>query len=88
MFDAVASVASRVSDLSQLQIAVVIGPEGGLSEQEILLFQQLSHLYVVSLGSSILRTETAGILAPALVLYTLGELGGRSINRVISAANS
>lgn len=88
LFDAVASVASRVSDLSQLQIAVVIGPEGGLSEQEILLFQQLSHLYVVSLGSSILRTETAGILAPALVLYTLGELGGCSINRVISAEHS
>lgn len=27
---------------------------------------------LVSLGSSILRTETAGIVAPALVIYELG----------------
>ncbi|MDU1882315.1 MAG: RNA methyltransferase, partial [Eggerthella sp.] len=29
---------------------------------------------LVSLGSSILRTETAGIVAPALVLHELGRM--------------
>ena len=33
---------------------------------------------LVSLGPSILRTETAGVVAPALVLYELGALGGRA----------
>ena len=31
-----------------------------------------SNAALVSLGSSILRTETAGIVAPALVIYELG----------------
>ena len=32
---------------------------------------------LVTLGPSILRTETAGIVAPALVLYELGGMGNR-----------
>ena len=36
---------------------------------------------LVSLGSSILRTETAGVIAPALTLYELGALGGRAGSR-------
>ena len=53
-------------------IAVVVGPEGGLSKREveaILACNPCASL--VSLGPSILRTETAGIVAPALVLYEL-----------------
>lgn len=54
------------------QVAVVIGPEGGLSPSEVQsLLSQCCNSHVVSLGSSILRTETAGIVAPALVLYEL-----------------
>ncbi len=58
------------------QIAVVVGPEGGLSQTEVDIFRQkLSSASLVSLGSTILRTETAGIVGPALVLYELGALG-------------
>ena len=32
---------------------------------------------LVTLGPSILRTETAGIVAPALVLYELDGMGNR-----------
>jgi 16S rRNA U1498 N3-methylase RsmE len=32
-------------------------------------------LPAVSLGGTILRTETAGVVAPALVLHRLGRLG-------------
>ena len=51
-----------------------IGPEGGFSEGEV---QQAATAGVsaVSLGPRILRTETAGPIAAALVLYQLGELG-------------
>lgn len=60
------------------RIAVVVGPEGGLSSQEVdQLLASNSSAALVSLGPSILRTETAGIVAPALALYELGGLGGR-----------
>ncbi len=60
---------------SPLRVAVVVGPEGGLAEQEVealLACGKTSSL--VSLGPSILRTETAGIVAPALVRYELSRV--------------
>lgn len=60
----------------ELSIAVVVGPEGGLSSQEVNMLMSCHNASLVSLGASILRTETAGIVAPSLVLYTLGALGG------------
>lgn len=57
------------------RIAVVVGPEGGLSEDEVACLRASNaHSYSITLGESILRTETAGIVAPALVLYELGGL--------------
>lgn len=57
------------------RVAVVVGPEGGLSPHEVdTLLACNKFASCVSLGSSILRTETAGIVAPALVLYELGAL--------------
>ena len=59
------------------RIAVVVGPEGGLTEREVGFFLDANpRASLVSLGSSILRTETAGVIAPALTLYELGKLGG------------
>lgn len=61
---------------ADVNVAVVIGPEGGLTQREVdTLLARCAHVSLVSLGSSILRTETAGIVAPALVLYELGGLG-------------
>ena len=59
----------------EITIAVVIGPEGGLSAKEVRLFTEQTHAHVVTLGSTILRTETAGIVAPSLVIYECGGLG-------------
>ena len=57
------------------RIAVVVGPEGGLSRSEAdALLACNPRASLVSLGSSILRTETAGIVAPALVLHELGRM--------------
>ncbi len=55
-------------------IWLFIGPEGGWSETEV---QQAAPagINAVSLGPRILRTETAGPIAAALVLYHRGELG-------------
>jgi 16S rRNA (uracil1498-N3)-methyltransferase len=61
---------------SAAAIAVVIGPEGGLEEAEVALLTSRGAV-TVSLGDTILRTETAGIVAVALVAYELGGLGNR-----------
>ena len=49
-------------------IAVIVGPEGGLSADEVLMLKD-GGAKVVSLGSRILRTETAPIAALSMILY-------------------
>lgn len=54
------------------RVAIVIGPEGGLEAAEVERISAMTkHPCVVTLGSTILRTETAGVVAPALVLHEL-----------------
>jgi 16S rRNA (uracil1498-N3)-methyltransferase len=52
---------------------VVIGPEGGLAPEEARALEGMGAL-CFSLGRSILRTETAAIVAAAIVLYEMGEI--------------
>lgn len=49
-------------------IAVIVGPEGGLSADEVLMLKD-EGAKVVSLGNRILRTETAPIAALSMILY-------------------
>ena len=57
------------------RVAVVVGPEGGLTEREVhRLLSCNPRAYACTLGPSILRTETAGVVAPALVLHDLRNL--------------
>ncbi len=56
-------------------VSLFIGPEGGFSEAEAALARDAGCV-PVSLGPRILRSETAGIVAAALVMHELGELGG------------
>lgn len=51
-------------------IAIVIGPEGGISEKEIELLAE-KNVKFVSLGRRILRTETAGLVMAGNILYEL-----------------
>ncbi len=51
-------------------IAILIGPEGGFSEEEVSLFK-FENVRKVSLGPRILRTETAGLATVAMLLYEL-----------------
>ena len=53
-------------------IWIVIGPEGGMSAEEVQCIEGSQAAVVVrSLGPTILRTETAGVVACALVLNEL-----------------
>lgn len=56
-------------------INILVGPEGGWTQVEV--DKALDRGAIpVSLGPRILRTETAGLAAIAMVLYELGDLGG------------
>ncbi len=61
------------------RIAIVIGPEGGLSKNEVDLFLSCNpRSHIITLGNSILRTETAAVVACALVLYELRGLNNNA----------
>jgi len=55
-------------------IALIIGPEGGFSHYEVELAKRYGAL-TATLGRRILRTETAGLAAAAVIMYELGEFG-------------
>jgi len=54
-------------------VAILLGPEGGLDEIEIVCARQAG-FQPVSLGPRVLRTETAAIAALTLAQFTLGDL--------------
>lgn len=51
-------------------IAIIIGPEGGFSDSEAKLLDEMG-AERVTLGKTILRTETAGMAALAMTMYEL-----------------
>jgi 16S rRNA (uracil1498-N3)-methyltransferase len=55
--------------------AIVIGPEGGMEDGEVARLRAAGAV-AVSLGPTILRTETAAIVAVALTSFCLGGLAG------------
>ncbi len=57
------------------RLAVVVGPEGGLTEEEVRALENAG-AKTASLGENILRSETAGIVGTALCVYELGGFGG------------
>lgn len=56
------------------RIAVVIGPEGGMSEAEVRALEEIGAKQI-TLGPRILRTETAAITACALSMLLWGDIG-------------
>ena len=61
---------SNNSSEQQYNIAIVIGPEGGISEKELVTLAEKNAKFV-SLGKRILRTETAGVVMAGNIIYEL-----------------
>jgi 16S rRNA (uracil1498-N3)-methyltransferase len=61
----------------QTDVAVLIGPEGGLSDDEVMLAKQ-SGFTAIQFGPRILRTETAAVASLAVMQSLWGDLGGAS----------
>ena len=60
--------------ISEKGINLIIGPEGGFSSEEILLAHQ-KNIKIVTLGTAILKAETAAIVTSALIFSRMGLLG-------------
>ena len=58
-------------------VGIMIGPEGGFSDEEIQLVNNLQEennsIHKISLGRRILRTETAGMATLSMLVYELDE---------------
>lgn len=61
-----------VQSFTKNKITVIIGPEGGFSPQEAEAIRKLDG-HSVTMGKRILRAETAGPTALAVLLFELGE---------------
>lgn len=55
------------------KVLVIIGPEGGFTEKEVLTVKEMGGISV-TLGPRILRTETAGMVVLTMLLYESGDL--------------
>ena len=56
-------------------VGLLIGPEGGIAPEEAEAVRAVGG-QAMTLGSRILRTETAGLVALTLTLHGAGDLGG------------
>ncbi|MBF0378526.1 MAG: 16S rRNA (uracil(1498)-N(3))-methyltransferase [Desulfamplus sp.] len=66
----------RQERVEKNRIIVMIGPEGGFSEQEVDIAKEHG-FEAFSLGTRILRAETASIVASTLIQNIFGDLGNK-----------
>ncbi|AIQ13975.1 RsmE family RNA methyltransferase [Paenibacillus durus] len=71
---AVAPWAAQLGTADKASVLVIVGPEGGFSENECREAEEAGAVSV-GLGKRILRCETAGMVAAACILYETGEMG-------------
>ena len=65
---------NRISE--NIKIGIIIGPEGGLDKEEVELLK-INGAKSVTLGKRILRTETVAFVLASIIMYELGDLGGK-----------
>jgi 16S rRNA (uracil1498-N3)-methyltransferase len=53
-------------------VVLVVGPEGGLAEEELLAFEAAGAV-AARMGPSVLRTSTAGTVAAAVLMAGSGR---------------
>lgn len=58
----------KSTQINNLKIAIVIGPEGGIDETEINLLKE-NGAKIVTLGNRILRTETVALNILSIIMY-------------------
>ena len=60
----------KLKNKEQVKIAVVIGPEGGLEDNDVKLLKEVG-ANITTLGNRILRTETVALNILSVIMYEL-----------------
>jgi 16S rRNA (uracil1498-N3)-methyltransferase len=59
--------------LSEKKLALLVGPEGGFSDDERRMLRALPFVTAIPLGPRILRADTAAVAALAVMQATVGD---------------
>ncbi|WP_137132426.1 16S rRNA (uracil(1498)-N(3))-methyltransferase [Rhizobium sp. FY34] len=59
--------------ITERKLSLLIGPEGGFSDEERRLLRSLPYVTAIPLGPRILRADTAAVAALAVVQATIGD---------------
>jgi 16S rRNA (uracil1498-N3)-methyltransferase len=62
-----------LNSVTERKFALLIGPEGGFSDDERALLQSCSFVTAIPLGPRILRADTAAVAAMAVLQATIGD---------------
>jgi 16S rRNA (uracil1498-N3)-methyltransferase len=62
-----------LSKITERKLALLVGPEGGFSEEERLRLRSLDFVTAIPLGPRILRADTAAVAAMAVIQAAIGD---------------
>ncbi len=68
-----ASPTEKLGELAGKKLGLLIGPEGGFSEEERTLLRAQPFVFPISLGPRILRADTAAVAALAVIQSIIGD---------------
>jgi 16S rRNA (uracil1498-N3)-methyltransferase len=71
--EASSSPVAALSKLGDRPVGLLIGPEGGFSDEERARLRALPYVVPISLGPRILRADTAAVAALAVIQATIGD---------------
>ncbi len=71
--EASSSPVEALTELRGKKVGVLIGPEGGFSDEERAKLRALPYVVPISLGPRILRADTAAVAALAVIQATIGD---------------
>ena len=74
VFNPVATRSLKNIKLEDKNISLIIGPEGGLSSNELLVLEKQKNIQSIKFGPRILRTETAALSAMTAIQLLWGDL--------------
>jgi 16S rRNA (uracil1498-N3)-methyltransferase len=63
----------KILDTVNTPAAILVGPEGGFTEEERAMLKKLDYVRAISLGPRIMRADTVAIAAFALVQAAIGD---------------
>ena len=70
MYNKLKSELEKITKINNPKIGILIGPEGGITEEEISILKE-GGAKIVTLGKRILRTETVALMVCSIIQYVL-----------------